>query len=307
MHVNMPSTTATVFTPPGRGRPARGRGRGCRGAVGHEHEPDHVGAGRDRRVDVLLAGEPADLDQRHRAAPRRARPAAPGSRISAVPTSTASAPASRAASTSARAADARLGDAHDRSAAGDATQLELAVAVDRERVQVARVHARRPRARAASARSTSAAVCASTSASIPSSAAASQQAPGLVVAHHRQDHQDRVGAGQPLRGDLLGEDGEVLGERRQIATARAGGREVVRGCRRSRARRTAPTSRPRPRRRSARAVVGDVGVRRDRALRRRGALDLGDHATAARPRARRRSRGWARARRGGCRPRAASR
>ena len=92
---------------------------------------------------------------------------------------------------------------------------------------------------------------------------------------HGQDHEDRVGAGQPLGGDLLREDGEVLGERGE-RRGRAGLGEVARGCRRSRAGRRAPTwPTRRPRRRPRRCPRCRVGC--DVALRRRCALDLGDH------------------------------
>jgi hypothetical protein len=99
-------------------------------------KPAQVGARLGRDGHVLLARQPADLDER-RGSSSRSFAAGSGACISAEPTRIASAPASSAPRPAPRA-DAALGD-DDRSRGAVRDELELRAPVDRERREVAGV------------------------------------------------------------------------------------------------------------------------------------------------------------------------
>ena len=143
------SCTWSRAAPLGRARRPRRRRRAARPgrggllrrarALGREHEAGQVGAGLDCHRDVLLAREPADLDQR----PRRAAPAAwrPGR----APASAPSRRGSRRRRRARRPHPARVCGCRSRRSrsgrAGCRATSSSCVPVDRERGEVAGVDA----------------------------------------------------------------------------------------------------------------------------------------------------------------------
>ena len=184
-----------------------------------EHEAHQVGPGGDRRGDILRAGQPADLDPD---AHRRGTPAISGTRPGRASARCQPAPRRRRRRGRPRR-PARL--SMPDSAIRTAVRRQQAISwrwrsvsisiVCRSRALTSDRRGLRP------TRAPLEASCTSTSVSIPSSSARSIRSARLGVADHGQDHQDRVGAGHPLGGDLLGEDVKSLASAGSGELARA--------------------------------------------------------------------------------------
>ena len=222
----IPTNTPTVRTPAGARVPAR-RARSRVDAARAVGDAGRSRPGRRRPRRPRRRPRPRVRPQILTsviAAPPPARRAARARASATLPTSTASAPASRAASTSARDA---MPDSAIRSDALRAALASSSSWPSRSTSSVSRSRALTPiiggpeRERALDLGG----ACA------PRPARPCRAAPAVWISRRASSSLTMpritsigVGAGDPLPRHLLGEDGEVLGQRRQIEIARAGGR-----------------------------------------------------------------------------------